>query len=132
MLWELCCSFFPWDFFLWESAQNTHISKSNCNSRRCSPGYFPGWVFFFCFFYDTFISKLDIYIISSVNCDLSLGYVLVWVLKKSKFWAARPFLHYLAKTVLNWAKASAILIPVCYQGIFSLTSYSEMYSYNIF
>lgn len=33
-------------------------------------------------FYDTFISKLDIYIISSVNYDLSLRYVLVWILKK--------------------------------------------------
>lgn len=95
VLWELCgSSLFPCDFFLWESAQNTYTSKSNYNSRRHSPGYFPGCFFFLFFFSDTSFSKLDIYVISDVNYYLSLGYgyVLVWVLRKSKFWAARTFL----------------------------------------
>lgn len=47
-------------------------------------------VFFFSS--DTSFSKLDIHVISDVNYYLLLGYVLVWVLRKSKFWAARTFL----------------------------------------
>lgn len=73
----------------------------------------------FCFVLLFFFSKLEIYVISDVNCYLSLGYVLVWLLRKSKFWAATSFLTLPVKVL--WVEQKLVTSSYFYAlGAFSL------------